>query len=153
VPGLAGGLTLNLTMLLTFRLFGFGWHGGGILLDPGLQSPKLIAVWTQMEPLPLVIAKPAPIILGLFCFGLGHAYLYHWLAPFWPRGIFSRAWRLAGLIFFCSFLFWEFFTPFNQFGEPLVLIGLELLFWVIIAGAEGLVIAALWERTFSGGAQ
>lgn len=32
--GLAGGMALNLAMLLTFRLLGFGWNGGGILLDP-----------------------------------------------------------------------------------------------------------------------
>lgn len=35
---------------------------------------------------------------------------------------------LALLMFFLSFFFWEFFTPFNQFGEPLWLIALELLF-------------------------
>ncbi|MBI4642977.1 MAG: hypothetical protein HY790_07760 [Deltaproteobacteria bacterium] len=138
-------------MLLTFRLLGFGWHGGGILLDPGLQSPKLIAVWTQMEPLPLVVANPAPIVVGLFIFGVGHACIYRWLAPSWPRGIGPRAWRLAALIFFLSFLFWEFFTPFNQFGEPLPLLGLQLFFWMIIAGAEALVIAALCERKPSGG--
>lgn len=144
--GLAGGLTLNLAMLLTFRLLGFGWRGGGILLDPALQSPKLIAVWTQMEPLPLVIANPAPIVAGLFFFGIGHAFVYRWLAPSWPQGIAARAWRLAALIFFLSFLFWEFFTPFNQFGEPLPLIALQLLFWVMIAAAEALVIAVLLER-------
>jgi len=27
--GLVGGLTLNFVMVLTFRLIGFGWHGGG----------------------------------------------------------------------------------------------------------------------------
>lgn len=153
VSGLAGGLTLNLAMLLTFRLLGFGWHGGGILLDPALQSPKLIAVWTQLEPLPLVIANPAPIVVGLFFFGIGHACVYRWLAPSWPPGIGARAWRLAALIFFLSFLFWEFFTPFNQFGEPLPLIGLQLLFWVIIAGAESLVIAVLGEGRFPGRAK
>ena len=52
VAGLAGGMTLNIVMLLTFRLIGFGWNGGGILLDPSVQSPKLIAVWTKLEPLP-----------------------------------------------------------------------------------------------------
>jgi hypothetical protein len=41
LAGLAGGLTLNLLMLLTFRLLGFGWQGGGVLLNPAFQSPKL----------------------------------------------------------------------------------------------------------------
>lgn len=153
LAGLAGGVTLNLAMLLTFRLLGFGWQGGGILLDPRFQSPKLIAVWTRLEPLPLVVANPAPIVVGLFCWGIGHAYLYRWLAPSWPRGIAARAWRLAALIWFLSFLFWEFFTPFNQFGEPLPLIALQLLFWVMIAGSESLVIAALFETNSSNGAK
>jgi len=147
MAGLAGGLTLNLGMLLTFRLLGFGWQGGGILLNPAFQNDKLIAVWTRIEPLPLVVANPAPIIMGLMVFGLGHAFLYRWLAPGWPPGIMARAWRLAALVFFLSFLFWEFFTPFNQFGEPWPLIGLELLFWAAIALAEGVVVAAVLERT------
>ena len=42
-------------------------------------------------------------------------------------------------------MFWEFFTPFNQFGEPLPLVALELGFWAIIALAEAFVIAAILE--------
>ena len=76
VAGLAAGVTLNLIMLLTFRLLGIGWNGGGILLDPSIQSGKLIAVWTQIEPLPMIIANPNPIILGLIVFGLGHAFIF-----------------------------------------------------------------------------
>ncbi len=44
LAGLLGGLALNAAMLLTFRLIGFEWNGGGILLDPAVQSPKLIAL-------------------------------------------------------------------------------------------------------------
>jgi hypothetical protein len=40
---------------------------------------------------------------------------------------------------------WEFFTPFNLFGEPLPLIGLELVFWATIAFAEAFVIASVFE--------
>jgi hypothetical protein len=50
---------------------------------------------------------------------------------------------LAGLLFF---LFWEFFTPFNQFGEPFPLIALELAFWAAIALAESFAIAGVFER-------
>jgi len=142
---LAGGLALNLVMVLTFQLIGFGWNGGGILLDPSIQSRKLIAVWTQIEPIPLVVSRPAPIVIGLMVFGIGHAFIYRWLAPAWPPGIKARAWRMAALIFFLSFLFWEFFTPFNQLGEPLPLIGLELMFWATIALAEALAIATVFE--------
>jgi hypothetical protein len=143
IAGLAGGVVLNLTMLLTFRLIGFGWNGGGILLDPSIQSRKLIAVWTEIEPTPRVVSRPAPIIIGLMLFGIGHAFVYRWLSPVWPSGITAKAARLAALIFFLSFLFWEFFTPFNQFGEPFLLIGLELIFWAVIAIAEALTIASV----------
>ena len=43
-------------------------------------------------------------------------------------GFVARGLRMAGLIFFMTFLFWEFFTPFNLFGEPIALIAFELLF-------------------------
>jgi len=144
--GLAGGTAINAAMLLTFRAIGFGWNGQGILITSPVQSRKLIAVWTQLEPLPLVVAHPAPIIAGLMLFGIGHAFIYKWLSPGWPTGIARRTLRMAGLIFFMTFLFWEFFTPFNQFGEPLPLIALELFFWALIAAAEAFAIASVMER-------
>ena len=150
LAGLAGGMAMNLAMLLTFRGIGFGWDGKGILLTSPLQSEKLIAVWTKLEPLPLVAFDPAPIIVGLLLFGVGHAYLYKWLAVSWPRGVAPRALRFAGLIFFMTYLFWEFFTPFNQFGEPLPLIALELSFWALIALAEAFAIAFVMERKRAG---
>ncbi len=145
LAGLAGGVALNIAMLLTFRLLGLGWDGGGILLDPALQSPKVIAVWTQLEPVPLVVTNPLLIGMGLILFGVFHAFVYQGLSPAWPAGITARAVRLAILVFGLSFLFWEFFTPFNMFGEPLPLIGLELVFWAIIALAEAFVIARILD--------
>jgi hypothetical protein len=145
VAGVTGGLALNAAMLLTFRFLGFGWNGGGILLDPSIQSPKLIAVWTQIQPLPLVVSNPGPIIAGLILFGLIHSFMYRWLSSGWPRGIRARALRFALLVFILSYVFWEFFTPFNQFGEPFPLLILELGFWAIIALVEGIVIAFVME--------
>jgi len=146
IAGVAGGTTMNLVMLLTFRALGFGWNGGGILLTSTIQSQKLIAVWTKLEPLPLVIANPLPIVVGLVLFGIGHAFIYRRLSVRWPTGIMHRTLRLAGLLFFMVFVFWEFFTPFNQFGEPLPLIALELFFWALIAIAEAIAIVVVIER-------
>lgn len=146
VAGIAGGFAMNLAMLLTFRVIGFGVNGGGILLKPDLQSGKLIAVWTEIEPLPLVVDRPAPIILGIVLFGVIHAYVYRLVSPVWPPGWTRRGLYLAFLVFVMTFLFWEFFTPFNQLGEPLALIIVELGFWASIALADGLSIAAVMER-------
>lgn len=145
LAGLAAGLALNLMMCLTFRLIGFGWDGDGFLLNPAIQSGKLIAIWIELEPLPLVVTKPAPIILGLMLFGLLHAFIYRSIAPAWKQGVWARGARFSLVIFVMSFLFWEFFTPFNQFGEPILLIAIELVFWATIALTEGFAISAIME--------
>lgn len=146
LAGVAGGSAMNIVMLLTFRFIGFGVHGDGILLNPSLQSRKLIAVWTEIEPLPLVVNRPAPIILGIIAFGIAHAYLYRWICTAWPAGIMKRGISFGLMVFVMTFAFWEFFTPFNQFGEPIALIAVELLFWALIALADGLAISAVMER-------
>ncbi len=146
LAGVAGGCAMNLVMLMTFRFIGLGTDGKGILLNPEFQSRKLIAVWTELEPLPLVVNRPLPIILGIIGFGIVHAYLYRWLCPSWPTGVAKRGFRFALLVFVMTFLFWEFFTPFNQLGEPLGLIALELVFWALIALADGFAISAITER-------
>lgn len=146
LAGLAGGAALSAAMALTFGLVGFGWNGGGPLLDPALQSPKLIAVWTTLEPLPLVVDRPGRIVPLLFALGVGHAAVYRRLAPAWPAGVPARAVRFGGLVFLLSYVFWEIFTPYNQFGEPLPLILLELAFWAVIAVAEAFAIA--WSMEY-----
>jgi hypothetical protein len=149
LAGIAGGLSMNLVMLLTFRLIGFGWNGGGILLESPAQSKKLIAIWTEIEPLPLVVNAPAPIIIGIILFGIIHAYLFSWISVAWPKGVISRGLRFAGLVFVMTFLFWEFFTPFNMFGEPPHLIAIQLVFWALIALSDGLSISVLINRRAS----
>ena len=146
LAGLAGGAAMNLAMLLTFRAIGFGWNGQGILITSPIQSHKLIAVWTEIEPLPLVVNTPLPVIAGMMLFGVGHAFIYRIISTGWPEGVLPRALRFSGMIFFMTYLFWEFFTPFNQFGEPLPLIALELLFWAIIAISEAFTITWIMER-------
>jgi hypothetical protein len=143
--GLAAGLAVNLAILLTFRLVGFGLDAHGILLNPSLQSQKLIALWTVIEPLPLIVTHPVAMALGFVALAVLHAFVYRWLAPGWPPGILRRALRMTALLFFLSYLFFEFFTPFNQLHEPLPLVALELAFWALAAFAEAFTLAWLIE--------
>lgn len=145
LAGVAGGVGLNLSLVLTFRIVGFGWNGGGILLESSLQSAKLVAVWTELEPLPKVYADPVPVLVGLLGFGIVHAVVYRSVAPAWPAGTVPRATRFAGLLFGVGFAFWEFFTPFNLFGEPLLLVGLELGLWAVVAATEAISIVVVSE--------
>jgi hypothetical protein len=75
VAGLVAGVTMNLVTLLTFRAIGFGWNGDAVLLPSSIQSQKLIAVWTKLEPLPLMVLNLAPIMLGLLLFGIASPIL------------------------------------------------------------------------------
>ncbi len=142
--GLAGGLALNLAMLFTFRLLGFGANGEGPLLDPAWQSPKLIAVWTTLHPRPLIVTRPLLTAAGLMCFALIHAAIYKIVRDAWPPKARSRTLRLAALLL-AQFAFWEFFTPLSLLGEPLFLVGLELLFWAVIALSEAVAIVLVFR--------
>lgn len=145
VAGLLGGVAMNAAMFLTFRLIGFGVDGDGILLSSPMQSDKLIAVWTRLEPLPLVVHQPQLIVPGLAAFAVFHAFAYREVAAALPAGFWPRCWRLALALWLAVFAFWEFFTPFNQLGEPLPLLALELAFWAAIALAEAAAIV-WWMR-------
>lgn len=51
-----------------------------------------------------------------------------------------------GTVFVLSYVFFEFFTPFNLFWEPLPLVAVELGFWAVVAAAEALTIVGVMER-------
>jgi hypothetical protein len=139
LAGLAGGVVFSLTIALLF-----GQLGSFILLDPAVQSPKLIAVWTQIEPSPVLHTQPLIMMAGLVLLAIGRAFLYRWIGAAWPGGIPSRAWRLA-IVVWLSPLFFEFWAPFNLFGEPLPLLALELVFWGIAALAEAFTTVTVIE--------
>lgn len=147
LAGIAGGVAFGVVGILTFVLIGSGLdHRSGPLFDPSLQSPKVIAVWTQIEPLPLFQTKPHVMLLGYVLFGIGHAFLFRSVAKAWPKGLTPRIWRLAVVIWSLSCLFFEFLGPFNLLGEPLGLVALELGFWAVMALVESTVIVFLLER-------
>src|SRR5881397_1003317 len=69
VAGIAGSVVFSLGTFVTFVLIGSGLdHHSGPLFDPSSQSAKFIAVWTQIEPLPLFETKPHLILLGYVLF-------------------------------------------------------------------------------------
>ena len=83
--GIAGGVTFIILTFVTFALIG---HGP--LSDPGLQSPKVLAVLNELEPLPLFATKPHVIFLGYLLFSISHALLFRSVADAWPAGAAPR---------------------------------------------------------------
>ena len=115
-----------------------------LILTPEFgQSQKLINVWTLWEPLPRITQQPSvPMIAGFLLFTLLHVLVYLRLAPLLPgRGWVGKGLSLALGIWVFQYGYFEFFTPFNQYREPLPLIAYELLLQGIMAAVEGLAIA------------
>ena len=138
LAGVAGGATLWAATFLTFVLV-----GSGPLFDPAVQSPKLIAVWTELEPLPLFATAPHMVLLEYVLFATGYAFLLRSVAAAWPAGAWARTWRLATVIWGLSCAFFELLGPVNLLGEPPGLVALELGFWAVAALAESLVVVFL----------
>ena len=114
-------------------------------LDPATQSPKVIAVWKEIEPLPRVLESPLLILGGLVFCGLACAFVYRSVAAAWPKGVVGRGWRLA-LIVWMGTVFSEFIGPFNVLHQPLALSVIAWAFWAVCALLQGYTIAYVAER-------
>ena len=146
LAGVTGFVALVLALFLTFAKFGGSQRGQtGVLFDPATQSPKLIAVWKEMSPLPLLIEAPAVIFAGYLAFAIGHAFLFRSVRAAWPPGIAHRGLRMA-LIIWSSSAFFELQGPVNLFHQPARPFAIALTFWAIAALAEAFAIVAVIER-------
>lgn len=72
--GILGGMAASLAGLILFRLIGFEYWG--ILTNPEYQSPKLLKVWTEIEPIPLAVNNPGIITLGFVILYILHAFVF-----------------------------------------------------------------------------
>ena len=137
IIGIFGFLIVN---MIGFRV------ANPILFDPNLQSPKLIAVWNVIEPLPPAHGLVATLSI-LVLIGIGRAFVYRWLAPSWPPGLAARALRYWLLVWFLSYFFVEFSAPFTLFGEPVRLILIELVILGVAIFTEAFVVAGIMESS------
>ena len=143
VAGILGGMAASLVVLILFRLIGFEYWG--ILTNPEYQSPKLLKVWTEIEPIPLAVNHPGIITLGFVILSILHAFVFAIIRQGIPGEGLKKGIIFGLIIWLFSYVFFEFFTPWNMFGEPLSLVGLELLFWIGVALSEGIVIAKVYN--------
>lgn len=132
-------------MIFTFRVIGFGINADGVLLNPAYQSEKLIAVWTHIEPLPLIVTNPVIVSLLFILLAVVHAFIFAVLYQGIPGEGIRKGVNFGLLVWFLSYGFFEFFTPFNMFREPLPLVLMELFFWLVIALSESLVIYKVYS--------
>jgi len=124
--------------LLFFQL------GAPILFDPDIQSAKVIDVLFEMAPRPLMFENgPLYIAYGL---GVGavHGLVFMMIEPALGQTRMQRGLRFAVVLWALMALYFEFHTPFNMFGEPPLLVSLELVFWVFVLAVEGLTLSVLY---------
>lgn len=124
--------------LLFFQL------GGPILFDPDVQSAKVIDVLFEMEPRPLMFEN-GPLYMA-YVAGIGaiHGLIFMMIEPALGQTRLQRGLRFAVVLWALMAVYFEFHTPFNMFREPLMLVGLELVFWVFVVLAEGLILSFIY---------
>jgi hypothetical protein len=120
--------------------------GRPILFENELQSAKVIAVLFEMEPLPLMFTN-GPLYMAIAAvIGVIHGLVFFWVEPALPRGIVRRGASFAVILWALMALYFEFHTPFNMFGEPPVLVAVELAFWIAVTFVQGLVLSVIYGR-------
>lgn len=136
LSGLLAGFVFSQLSGLTFYEIGVR---SGILFNPAYQSPQVLAVVPTM----VMIKAPYIIYGGWTIILIGYAFLFSHMSILWPQGYCRRLWRLGLLIWFFSLLFFEFQGPYNLLREPIPLLLLELLFWMVCAFGAAAVIVAM----------
>lgn len=120
--------------------------GRPILFENELQSAKVIAVLFEMEPLPLMFTNGLLYMAIAAGIGMIHGLIFLWIEPALPRGVIRRGVSFAVVLWALMALYFEFHTPFNMFGEPPVLVAVELCFWVVVTLVQGLVLSAIYGK-------
>ena len=112
-------------------------------LDPRRQSAGFMSV------LSILLAHPpaathliAAALVWLLVFGCVYGILFALMAANLPGSGWQKGLTFGVLIWIVSYGFFEFLSPWTQFSEPLPLLALELSMWLVVALAEGIVIAA-----------
>jgi hypothetical protein len=119
-PGLAGllaGIVFFMLSALTFYVLGVV---PGILFNPEIQSPKVIAVVQVLQPPPLMQRAPYIVFAAWTVTLIGYSYLFHHLRPLWPQGYWSCLWRLALMIWFFSLLFFSVSRAVESYGRAVI---------------------------------
>jgi hypothetical protein len=142
--GIAGGIGIFVANLVSQILF--FQIGGELLFQSDQQSDKLITVMTQMEPLPVMETDPAVYMTISVFIGALHGGVFAYIRDSLPEHTIKSGLAYGGILWVLMALYFEFHAPFNMFGEPLPLLGLELCFWVIVVSVEGVLISTLYDH-------
>ena len=120
--------------------------GSSTVFNDELQSQKLLAVWNDLEPLPLVVSAPQAFVVVLILIGVAHGVVFALVAGGLPPGRLARGLAFGLVVWLMSNLFFELNGPYALLGEPLPLVGVELSVQFVGAMVEGIVISFIYGQ-------
>lgn len=143
--GLGGAIAFVVANLVSNVLF--FQLGADVLFDPAWQSDKVLAVLFEMKPRPLMFSNGLLYLAISAGIGTVHGIVFAYIEPALPREHpIKRGAAFAAILWALMALYFEFHAPFNMFGEPILLVVLELLFWVVVLLTEGILLSLIYGK-------
>jgi hypothetical protein len=140
IAGLAGGLAWICALLLTFG------PAQAILANPEYQSQKFLYVMGQLEPLPHSAGAGWILPAGLLVMGVIYGIVYHFIRRSFPEKSWWKKGLGFGLVAWALMVPWfEFYLPWNVMHEPVLLVVLEMVLWLVVLLIVGTAIASVYE--------
>ncbi|MBI5377559.1 MAG: hypothetical protein HZA82_02945 [Thaumarchaeota archaeon] len=107
------------------------------------QSPKLVAVWNTLEPVPQMTSLLPVLLITPAIFSFFFAVLYDSIPG---HGKIKKGLAYGIILWGMIAVFFELFTPLGLFGEPLHLLAYELSLWFVGLVTVSLVLSGIYTR-------
>jgi hypothetical protein len=132
-----------LNMLLLFALF-MNPVSQQIIFSESLgQSPKLVAVWTEIEPVPSLVSLTPALVITPLIYSFMFALLYDSIPG---RNSIAKGFAFGVIVWALVAVFFELFTPNGLFGEPAHLLAFELMLWFVGLAVVGTVMGIMYHK-------
>jgi MFS family permease len=132
---------LNMTLL--FLLFMNPLSQQIIFSESAGQSPKLVAVWTEISPVPSLVSLLPALTITPLIYSVVFVILYDSI----PGRTGTKKGFVFGVILWALIaVFFELFTPSGLFGEPIHLLAYELLLWFIGLTIVGVTMGVIYRK-------
>jgi len=140
---IAAPVAAVLNMFLLFALFMNPVSHQIIFSESMGQSPKLVTVWTELEPIPSLASLTPSLIITPLIYSTIFALFYDEIPG---RNKITKGIAFGIIIWSLIAVFFELFTPYGLFGEPVNLLAYELLLWFIGLVIVGITISAIYSK-------
>ena len=107
------------------------------------QSPKLVAVWTKMEPVPSLASLLPALTITPLIYSAVFAILYDAVPG---RTGKAKGFSFGVMMWALIAVFFELFTPNGLFGEPAHLLLYELALWFAALSTVGIVMGFVYKK-------